>query len=735
MSDEIARLLDRGELLPAALSMCRAGRHDEALEVLLRLSMHDRAAECARHADRFVDAHAAHLMARDWQGAAADRQMALGRASPAALDETRRALAAACVAAGREGEAAALFEIAGELAAAAAAYERAGDRLAAARLFTFLGRHREAAQFLAGHLRGLQGGGTLEEITDARIALCRTLLRLGRPDEAMPHLQAVLASEVGDRLHRQALVLSLQSLVSLGYPAAAEATWLRLTPLVDDPPADYRTFLARLALDREETGEDAEERFVAGRYRLQRLLGAGGAGQVYLAVDIASGNEVALKLLSPGLVRGGGGGVDRFFREARVARTLDHPALVRVVEADPERGYIAMEYLSGGTLSERLRGGRRLSPVAVQRVGDVIAAGLSAAHRRGVLHRDVKPDNVLFDEAGHPHLGDFGVAHLISFKQTGTGYLLGTLAYMAPEQLDQAQLGASTDLWGLTVTLYRALTGRLPFPGPGIVDQHRAGAASPSEIVAGLDPRVDAFFARGLALRPGDRFENAEAYREALLEFGWSSLRVEDRAPSTDGQEVEVRRALLPSDRYENLVSLGARVSLTRDTVLMRHLVLERVPEDEPDAYLERVAALARAGNPFLQTVVDVDPDRGLAIWAFVDGVRLPDAFAQPVDEALALQVAIDVARALVDHPGPIRPGRVLIVDGRAVVTVAGAEALRSAPPPGDPRPDVGRVLGWGLEGRDPGPTAQPLSRFSEAPVPSGAGHLAQWLEAARRSR
>src|SRR5205823_14503598 len=133
------------------------------------------------------------------------------------------------------------------------------------------------------------------------------------------------------------------------------------------------------------------------------------------------------------------------------------------------------EYLAGGTLGDRLAAGRLTAPQVKRLALDLLAA-LAHAHERGVIHRDVKPQNVFYDAHGVAKLGDFGVAHLLDLGQTQTGALIGTLAYMAPEQITGAAVGAATDLYALGVTLFEALTRRRPFLGPDFVSQHLGDA-------------------------------------------------------------------------------------------------------------------------------------------------------------------------------------------------------------------------------------------------------------------
>src|SRR5205814_460811 len=153
----------------------------------------------------------------------------------------------------------------------------------------------------------------------------------------------------------------------------------------------------------------------------------------------------------------------------------------------------------GGSLADRLGTGGRLPLAAGRRLALDLLAALAAAHDAGIVHRDVKPANVLYDGAGNAKLGDFGAAHLVDFGQTQTGGLLGTLAYMAPEQITGGAIGPAADLYALAVTLFEALTGRLPFLGPDIVAQHLGEAAPrPSEVAPELGPEHDAVLERAL---------------------------------------------------------------------------------------------------------------------------------------------------------------------------------------------------------------------------------------------
>ena len=264
--------------------------------------------------------------------------------------------------------------------------------------------------------------------------------------------------------------------------------------------------------------------------------------------------HVALKLLQLG-----GAPADperqayvRFAREAEAAGRLRHPNIVALFDAQPASGLFVFELMSGGTLADRLAANGPLSPAAGRRLALDLLAALGAAHERGIVHRDVKPANVFFDAAGNAKLGDFGGAHLVDFGQTQSGGFLGTLAYMSPEQISNAPIGAAADIYALGATLFEALVGRPPFLGPDLVGQH-LGEAPPS--AAALRPALtslhDQVLARALAKVPADRFasaiEMAEAIAawpvEAALAADGSDAPIDDeRTPAPDGAGDGARR-------------------------------------------------------------------------------------------------------------------------------------------------------------------------------------------------
>ncbi len=212
-----------------------------------------------------------------------------------------------------------------------------------------------------------------------------------------------------------------------------------------------------------------------GRYRLVRLLGSGGMGEVYFAEDTQLGRPVALKVL-PADVAATRAQAARLAREARAASAISHPNVAHVYEIGEEGGrpFIAMEYVEGQPLDRW-----RDTPPAVEQVLAVavqLADALAEAHARGVVHRDLKPANVLVDKSGRVKVLDFGIAKLQPAEppgpdeetqlRTATGSVMGTVAYMSPEQLEGRTVDARSDLWSLGVVLYELASGRHPLQAP-----------------------------------------------------------------------------------------------------------------------------------------------------------------------------------------------------------------------------------------------------------------------------
>lgn len=264
---------------------------------------------------------------------------------------------------------------------------------------------------------------------------------------------------------------------------------------------------------------------LAGRYAIGRELGRGGFSVVYLADDQVLGGRVALKLLVPppaaaALAR------ERMRREVQAVRGLSHANIVAVHDFvdDGERSFVVMEYVAGPDLARRVRQQGALAASEAVNLGRDVAAALAMAHRHGVIHRDVKPQNILLDADGRARLTDFGSARLDGLTGvTRTGGLVGTLDYLSPELLGGERGDGRADLYALGLTLHFALTGRLPdrpnshAPVPASALGHR-----PSKVAGApkLPAWVDELVAHATTARPSDRFPSASAMADALAAGG-----------------------------------------------------------------------------------------------------------------------------------------------------------------------------------------------------------------------
>src|SRR4051794_26426612 len=258
------------------------------------------------------------------------------------------------------------------------------------------------------------------------------------------------------------------------------------------------------------------------RYRVARRIAAGGMATVYACEDLTLGRLVAVKVLAPQFAADGDAAA-RFQREARAAaRVSDHPHVVTIYDIGEfeDTAFIVMEYLPGGTLADKLRSGEPIPrPTAVRWLSEA-ASALDHAHKAGIVHRDVKPANLLLDANGRLAVADFGIARMASDANvTSTGIVLGTAAYLSPEQALGLPATAASDRYSFAVVAYELLTGRRPFNGEHPAAQARAHVEAPpprpSEF-ADLPTGVDRVLWRGLEKDPEHRWPTACDMVDAL---------------------------------------------------------------------------------------------------------------------------------------------------------------------------------------------------------------------------
>ena len=325
-------------------------------------------------------------------------------------------------------------------------------------------------------------------------------------------------------------------------------------------------------------------------YRIESIAGRGGMGVVYWATDMALERPVALKLIANAHA------TDAVFRrrftaESRTAASLDHPNVVPIFHAGEHDGalYLAMRYVEGKDLATEIRERGRLEPGRAVRIVAQIASALSAAHESGLVHRDVKPANVLLTPEDHAYLSDFGLTKRArgDTQDTQTGHLVGTLNYVAPEQIRGDSVGPPTDIYALGCVLFHMLTGRAPFPMESEEGKLWAHLSEPppsvTSVSGDVDPGFDPVIGRAMAKQPAERFGTAMGLAEAALE-----VAPPEDAPAEGAAESKERRSLLVHALIDpfNVVVLAA--------VLVAGLLLGELQFTLPVALVIYGVAVAR---------------------------------------------------------------------------------------------------------------------------------------------
>ena len=271
--------------------------------------------------------------------------------------------------------------------------------------------------------------------------------------------------------------------------------------------------------------KDALAAALADRYELLHEIGSGGMATVYLARDLRHNSQVAIKVLRPDLALSMGG--SRFTREVQITASLQHPNILTVLDSGEAAGhpYFVMPYVEGESLGQRLQRESRLTIEEAVRLAAEVADGLAHAHKAGFVHRDIKPGNILLSH-GHAMIADFGVAKALEMSATDrlteSGFAVGTVSYMSPEQAGAGKVDGRSDIYSLACVLYEALSGTPPFTGPSVQAILARNAVDPVPNIRTVRPTVspalEAAINMALAKVPEDRFATASAFRDALLQ-------------------------------------------------------------------------------------------------------------------------------------------------------------------------------------------------------------------------
>jgi serine/threonine protein kinase len=296
---------------------------------------------------------------------------------------------------------------------------------------------------------------------------------------------------------------------------------------------------AEATLLRDGGPEPAPEEQRLGPYVLGQQLGRGGMGQVYRAFDPRLGRNVALKVLTQE-VANDPAFRERFLRESRILASLDHPNIVPIYDAGEADGrlYIAMRYVEGSDLRDIVRREGQLSVERVVEILGPVAGALDAAHSRGVIHRDVKPENILLSASGDVYLSDFGIAKQSAGPAgaTMTGVFLGTPGYVAPEQIEGSPVTAATDVYALACLVHSCLAGEPPFvratEAAVLVAHLRDEPPRLSAVRPDLPAALDGVLARALAKPPAQRFATCTDFLQALQAAARTPAKTVDIAPS-----------------------------------------------------------------------------------------------------------------------------------------------------------------------------------------------------------
>lgn len=519
----LATRFEQAERYETAARLFReAGDFARAGEVFVLANMLEEAAACMQQAGRREEA--ARIIGRCHSAKGHWKEAAVAYISVGEFLQ-----AAECYSKAAEtGRAAECFEKAGEFYRAAVAYAHAARHNDAIRViqkiresspdfdrsrgllgecFYELHDYAHAAAALENYLTGRRVDSTN---ADYFYMLALAYEQLGRLSDARDIFYKIRTVNVAYRDVAERIA-TVSSRISLQAQAAASGSGAGPQPDAAFQPAVSADAAAPQGLAQVQA-------LLGGRYRLQRELGRGGMGVVYLAHDTQLDRPVALKFLGT-LVDHSEEYRQRFIREARTGARISHPNVVSIydISATEGKAYIAMEYVEGANLHRHLIKKGRLAPQeAIAIIGQACAA-LAAIHDAGITHRDIKPENILLTKSGMVKLTDFGLAKAQDARMTRTGVAMGTPSYMPPEQVLGKEADARSDIYSLGLVLHECLTGKTVFEGGDILErQLKEAPPRPSVLAVGIPAELDALVMKCIAKAPEQRYQNA---RELLADL------------------------------------------------------------------------------------------------------------------------------------------------------------------------------------------------------------------------
>ena len=447
------------------------------------------------------------------------------------------------------------------------------------------------------------------------------------------------------------------------------------------PATDYR--IQHL---REKLGE---------RYEFEARLGRGAFAAVYLVRNLRLNRLEALKVLSE-VHDDDEAFVQRFIQEAKLVASLDHPNIVKVYDFGEIDGIVwfSMQYVDGPTLRDELKAQGRLAPMTVARLAIPLLDALGYSHELGTVHRDVKPSNILLDGRGHPYIMDFGIAKSsANALKTMTGRILGTPAYISPEQVQKGEVDGRADLYALAVAMYEMLAGRPPFQAEDmlqtVIQRLNEDPEPLSTYCFSIDETLPAIVMRALAREPDDRFPDAAAMRRALVDYV---------AGHPDQQE------------FILMASPPAPVALERLPTTVPDLPPDVVPPDAPTVKMERTDLDSGLPAPVKRRIPAWVPALAalllIAAWGMFTTYQRLDGGSTPPNSAPTPPAARTAQ--------PVAEGTVIERDARGATEPPAV----SQEPPAPQEPPPARVQDAGDETPAPSPSAA-----EPAGVPAPATH------------